>query len=141
MVFEKLLGRCFKPLILDTSWNVVLFEDASRNEDIVVDSWLIVDSPVRRQQEPVEVIFVLASLLVLRQIDFPINVHHCGLADGSRLGCLDHVIDSLNGLVFAVVPVSEIVHILHLLNMRDEVLLGHRLVKELRRRWMVVLIR
>ena len=37
LVLEELLSCLLQSLLLDRAWHVALFQDASRNEDVVVD--------------------------------------------------------------------------------------------------------
>ena len=37
LVLEELLSCRLQSLLLDRAWNVALFQDAARNEDVIVD--------------------------------------------------------------------------------------------------------
>ena len=131
LVLEKLLSCRFQSLLLDRAWHVALFKDASRNKDIVVDFVINLISEhtlllISREQEAIEVVLILPSILICGKCDRLVDIQHGSLADLRGL-ILGQITESVDGLLLAGVAVGLIVRLLKLLNVRDKLGLAHRL--------------
>ena len=118
LILEELFSRSLQSLFFYRSWHVALFEDASWDENIVVDFLIFRCHTIalaRREQEPIEIIFVLSTMLVWRKADCSINVENCSFSNHQRL-TLTQVTYTIHSFKISIVAFCEIILLLQLLN-------------------------